>query len=178
MLKSADNDGSSFYVARLNAQPLPEIKAGIGFAGSHERVKGNSEIETALLIATPAFASYEKRIAQADLELSQNNISLKAEYITGNYSPDDSTIKEVAAAGFGVTGSYFLIPKKLSAIARYEKYDPNDLVTDAKDVIWTTLGLNYFPAEKVRLQANYIFKKEAKNEVDNDSFIVQLQYCF
>ncbi|MBU3956197.1 OprO/OprP family phosphate-selective porin [bacterium] len=174
---AADNDGNSFYVARLTAKPLAKIKAGVGFAGSHETVSGDSKIETAL-IATPGFASYEKQIAQADLEFKQGGISLKAEYIAGNYSPDDSTIKGVNAAGFGVTGSYFVISKKLQASARYEKYDPDDSVTDKKDVTWTTLGLNYFPAGKVKLQANYISKKEAKNEVDNDTLIVQLQYCF
>lgn len=176
---AADNDGKSFYVARLTAKPLAKIKAGVGFAGSHEMNKSvpadnySTKIEKAL-----AFASYEKQIAQADLEFKQNGLSLKAEYIAGNYSPDVSTIKEVNAAGFGVTGSYFVIPKKLSAVARYEEYDPNDSVTDAKDVTSATLGLNYFPAGKVKLQANYISKKEAKNEVDNDSLIIQLQYCF
>ncbi len=174
---AADNDDNSFYAARLSAATSSEIKAGFSIAGSHEGVKGDSKIETAL-IATAGFASYEKRIAQADIEFKQDDISLKAEYITGNYKPDDSAIKEVSAAGFGVTGSCFVIPKKLSAVARYEEYDPNNSVTDAKDVIWKTLGLNYFPVEKIKLQANYILKKEAKNEVDNDSFIVQLQYCF
>ena len=174
---AADNDESSFYASRLTAKPSAKIKAGISFAGSHETVEGDSKIEKAL-IATSGIAAYEKRIAQADLEFKQDSVSLKAEYITGNYKPDDSTSKEAAAAGFGVTCSCFVIPKKLSAVARYEEYDPNDLVTDAKDVTWTTLGLNYFPAKKIKLQANYIAKKEAKNEVDDDSFIVQLQYCF
>ncbi|MDO9513721.1 MAG: porin [Elusimicrobiota bacterium] len=176
---AADNDGNSFYVARLTAKPLAKIKVGVGFAGSHEMNKSvtsdnySTKIEKAL-----AFASYEKQIAQADLEFKQEGISLKAEYIAGNYSPDDSTIKEVSAAGFGVTGSYFVIPKKLSAVARYEEYDPNDSVANAKDVTSATLGLNYFPAEKVKLQVNYILKKEAKNVIDDNSFIVQLQCCF
>jgi len=173
---AADNDDNSFYVARLAAKVSQAINAGIGYAGSHETAGGNSKIETAL-ITNPAFASYEKRIAQADVEFKRDDISLKAEYITGSYAPDNSTV-EITAAGFGVTGSYFVIPKKLSVAARYEEYDPDDSVTDVKDVKWMALGLNYSPAKKVRLQVNYISKKEAKNEVDDDSFIVQLQYCF
>jgi len=171
---AADNDDSSFYVARMTGKPFSKFKTGIGFASSHEKVEGASKIEKGLILG-----SYKKSIAQADLEFKvKKEATLKAECIKGKYVPDGFGIKEIRAEGIGVTGSCSVIPGKLSLAARYERHDPDDSVTNKKDEKWTTLGLNYSPAGKVKLQANYISKKEAKDEADNDTFIVQLQYCF
>ena len=169
---AADNDDSSFYVARMTGKPFSKFKTGIGFASSHEELKGTSKIEQGL-----GFTQYKKRIVQADLEFNVEKISLKAECIKGKYIPDGDA-EEVNAESIGITGRCFIIPGKLLLAARHERYDPNNSVTDKNDEKWTTLGLNYSPAGKVKLQANYISKKEAKDEADNDTFIVQLQYCF
>jgi hypothetical protein len=165
-----NDDDQYFYVGRLMTKEA-FLQMGISAASSRETGTGNSAIESAF--GSPP---YRKNLAQADLKIGKKNSFLKGEFIFGRYNFDSA--KTIRASGFGFTVGKFLMLDKLSIIARYEEYNPDRSIINRKDTNWTTVGLNYFPANKVKLQANYVFKREAKSEKRNDTFAVQLQYCF
>jgi hypothetical protein len=64
-------------------------------------------------------------------------------------------------------------------VAKFEYFDPNEVLHNFQDLRWTTLGLNlYLVGNQLKLQANYIFKTERQGEIHNDTFIVQMQFFF
>ncbi|MCD6422717.1 MAG: hypothetical protein J7L42_01180, partial [Elusimicrobia bacterium] len=170
-LGNMKNDDNNFLcICRLTGKITGPLKTGISFASSRETVAGNSKIESSLP------APYKKTLIQADIEAKCEKNFLKGELIEARYNPDSAA--PLKADGFGLTCGCFLIDKILSVVLRYEEYDPDKSVTDKNDIKWTTLGINYFASKKAKIQANYIFKSEAEDETNNNSFIVQMQYCF
>ncbi len=144
---------------------------GIGAASFCETGTGDSALESAF-----TQLPYIKNLMQADLKIGRKDLFLKGEFMLGKYNFDSAT--NLKAGGFGFTAGKFLMPNKLSAVARYEEFNPDRSVVNGKEVKWTTAGLNYFPSGNVKLQANYVFKREAENSSKNDLFITQLQHCF
>ena len=108
--------------------------------------------------------------------------SFFAEYITARF--DREGAEEYDANGWYVQGGYFLLPKRLESTARYEEYDPDDLVDDTKDIRWTTVGLNYFFQKyDWKVLADYIFKDEEHDPStgkgkDDDTLLIQLEVRF
>jgi phosphate-selective porin len=59
------------------------------------------------------------------------------------------------ADGYYVQGSYFIIPKKLQLMAKYETFDPGQVAND--DIQSITGGLNYYiHGDDIKLMAHYI----------------------
>jgi hypothetical protein len=98
-------------------------------------------------------------------------LSLKSAYML---------FQDGAAPGNGWYGQagYFLIPKKLQALARFEGFDPNErLANDAERDL--SLGLNYFIAQhNAKVQLNWVRKDEQGDEIGNDQLIGAFQYAF
>jgi hypothetical protein len=68
-------------------------------------------------------------------------------------------------------------PTTFQPFVRFDRWDPNTSISgDRKDI--TTIGLNWFFAQTTKLQVNYNFIKEESNKIDNNEFLVQLQYTF
>jgi len=169
-MNKQNDDDKYLYVFRAERDFFSFLKAGISFAGSHETAQGNSKIESAL---SPP---YKKTLFQADIEVKGKKNFLKGELIEARYNPNLSA--PLKADGFGLTCGCFLIDRTLSVVLRYEEYDPDTSVTDKNDVKWTTLGINYFALKKVKIQVNYTFKDEKRDETNNNLFVAQMQYCF
>ncbi|MCG2726523.1 MAG: OprO/OprP family phosphate-selective porin [Elusimicrobia bacterium] len=166
---SKNTDDKYLYVARIKANPISFLWAGISYDRASKTAGGVSAIETGM-------TKYTKNLIQADLEFQKGSAFLKGEYVLGKYNR--ASAANIKANSLGITSGYFITKQKLSAIVRYEKYDPNTSAKNNKDKIWTTIGLNYVPEKKILLQINYIFKNEAMGNLKDDLFITQLQYCF
>jgi len=169
-LNKTNDDDNFLYAGRIEFNAVSGFKFAFSSCFSHEFLNGNSLIEQSFS------SSYRKSLFQGDFSVQKKKMLLKGEFIFGNYNIDNAG--SLKADGFGITCSYFLSDKKLAVLFRFETYDPDKSVTDKNDIRWITLGVNYTPLKKVKLQVNYIFKEEEKSEVDNNSFIMQLQYCF
>src|SRR6266699_3602870 len=86
--------------------------------------------------------------------------------------------------GFYVTGAYYLIPKKLQAVARWEQLNPGQKGSDGIHSI--TGGLNYYiHGDDIKLMANYIHTwsdfRQANPHLGDDQFdevIMRLQLMF
>src|SRR5438477_6969491 len=86
--------------------------------------------------------------------------------------------------GYYVTAGYFLIPKKLQAVVRWEDLNPGQMGNDGIHSI--TGGLNYYiHGDDIKLMANYIHTwsdfRQANPQFGDDQFnevIVRLQLMF
>lgn len=110
------------------------------------------------------------------------NLFLKWEYMFGQGTASANATSEnsTKATGWYVEAGYTLSPwiPKLEAVAKFESWDPNELVSLDKERD-LTLGLNYFiNKENAKVQLNYIHKDEQATEIDNDQLIGALQYAY
>ena len=87
-------------------------------------------------------------------------------------------------SGWYVQGSYFLIPKKLQAVVKWEELNPDQVDNDGIHSI--TAGLNYYiHGDNIKLMANYVHTwsdfRAAHPQFGDDEFneiIVRLQLMF
>lgn len=94
------------------------------------------------------------------------------------------TFKDFRAEGYYVQGSYFIVPKKLQMVTKYEHFNPGQIIDDNLDSI--TGGVNYYiHGDDVKLMANYIHTwsnfrdaRPALGASDFDEIILRLQMLF
>jgi phosphate-selective porin OprO and OprP len=118
---------------------------------------------------------------QTGPDLTRDRIGLEAAWLPGPFSlkaeflsaKDDLTTK----SGWYVQGGYFVLPKKLQAILKWDTYDKNtDATDDRADLL--TLGVNWFFWEKTKLMINYgLYRMEGQGET-NQAISVQFQAAF
>ncbi|MCB0588172.1 MAG: hypothetical protein KDD06_22965 [Phaeodactylibacter sp.] len=90
-------------------------------------------------------------------------------------------LPDIMGDGFYLQTAYLVLPK-LELALRYQELDQDhDLaheITGGK-MMWTSVGANYYiRGHTFKVQAEYTFKREADNEIDNDILQVQLQLAF
>lgn len=120
--------------------------------------------------SSPESAPINKLRNCIEMSLVHHPFSIKSEFIFGK---DDKTDKY----GWYVQGEYFLVPKKIQAIIKYDSFDKDkDMKGEKIDVI--TLGLNLVFSKKNKLQINYEFHREEKREISNDQILAQFQVGF
>jgi len=86
--------------------------------------------------------------------------------------------------GYYLQGSYFVIPKKLQLVSKYESFDPGQFNDD--DIHSITGGVNYYiKGDDIKILANYIHTwsdfrdgKPAFQHSEFDQVIVRLQVMF
>ena len=94
------------------------------------------------------------------------------------------SFREFRAEGYYVQGSYFIIPKKLQVVTKYEHFNPGQIIDDNLDSI--TGGVNYYiHGDDVKLMANYIHTwsnfrdaRPALGASDFNEVILRLQVLF
>jgi hypothetical protein len=192
---AANPTGDYLWIGRLTADPAPGLALGASFSSNRNTdfspyqsrfLKKNNDPYGLL----PAYAAAEadETSWEADLQWTNNSTSVWAEYINTKIEPGDGP--SVRADGYYVYLHQFLPYRgsqdKLEAILGYQKFDANKDVTDVYDLTAYTLGLNYHVKGsrygKQRCQEmirfNYIWNREAADEVDNDKFVTQYQVWF
>lgn len=161
-----DNNEQKDYAARLIVHPV----AGLDISGAY--YNGSrliQEVKTGNVVTTPATNVNRDRYG-VDLSYDLKNFSLRSEYIHGK---DDQTQRE----GYYVMGAYSFFQKKWQLVAKYDFYDADKAKTDDAST-WAVLGVNYFFNANTKLQANYTFKNEEGDSIDNNFANVQLQIGF
>ena len=87
-------------------------------------------------------------------------------------------------SGYYIQGSYFIIPKKLQAVVKWEALDPDQVNSD--NIHSITAGLNYYiHGDSIKLMANYVHTwsnfRAAHPQFGDDNFdevIMRLQLMF
>ena len=195
------NDNNEFmYVGRLELLPfkgeLMGQEASLKIAGDYffSRDATGTNISPALNLrvnADGSLTSYtltspdERHAYSFDAWLKVGPFDLIAEYLHENVRPHGGVFfPGFDASGYYVQGSYFLIPKKLQAVVKWESLDPGQVAND--NIHSITGGLNYYiHGDGIKLMANYIhtwsdFRATHPQFGDDqfDEIILRLQVMF
>jgi phosphate-selective porin OprO/OprP len=195
------NDNNEFmYVGRLELLPFKgEImgqEASLKIAGDYlfSRDATGTNISPALNLKVNADGSLtsftltspdERHAYSFDAWLKVGPFDLIAEYLHENVRPRGGIFfPEFDASGYYVQGSYFLIPKKLQAVVKWESLTPGQVAND--NIHSITGGLNYYiHGDGIKLMANYVHTwsdfREAHPQFGPDQFdevILRLQVMF
>ncbi len=199
-----NNDNNEFmYVGRLEFLPfkgkIMGQEASLKLAGDYlySRDDPGTNISPALnLKVNPdgsltsfTLTSGDKRNAFSfDAWLKIGPFDLIAEYleaqIDGRFVNGIAPMADFNASGFYVQGSYFVVPKKLQAVVKWEHLNPGQLGNDGISSI--TGGLNYYiHADNVKVMANYVHTwsdfREANPQFGGDNFdevLLRMQVIF
>ncbi|MFN2507269.1 MAG: porin [Chthoniobacterales bacterium] len=194
------NDNSEFmYVGRMEVQALrsqilnQETSIKVGAQGLSSRDETGTSISSVLRensdgsLSGLSLPSPGTRKAYGfDLSLRAGPFDLVAEYISEQLNPRSAVplFSRFTAEGYYLQGSYFVLPKKLQLVTKWESFDPDQAPND--DIKSITAGLNYYlKGDDLKLLANYIHTwsdfREANpesGESDFDEVILRLQVMF
>jgi hypothetical protein len=131
----------------------------------------------------------ERTAWSADAWLTIGPFDLIGEYLAEDV--DGRTVagvkpgfKDFDPSGWYVQGSYFILPKKLQAVVKWEELEPDQV--DDDNIHSITAGLNYYiHGDSIKLMVNYIHTwsdfREAHPQFGDDEFdevIARVQVMF
>ncbi|MFA5139653.1 MAG: porin [Elusimicrobiota bacterium] len=183
----ADNsDSMHLYAARLEGTPLRWTMSGqpsgllVGINGMWKRTSNDpSSLKSSDIPGRSFTQPFDRYVWSYNGTLSVGPAALKGEYLAAKLKGLVPIDPVVNAEGWYVQGSVKTLGGRLEPLARYQGYQPDDAVIDAKDLRWTTLGLNwYINGQSSRLLANYTFKRERRGAYANDELVLQYQLSF
>jgi phosphate-selective porin OprO and OprP len=105
-----------------------------------------------------------------DLSYTTTRLSLVSEYIQGTDGESDK-------GGWYAWAGYYIIPKKLQVIFKYDTYDPDRSIEDNISTNYVA-GANFNFNNWSRLQAFYTFREEEGTSINNNYFSIQFQIGF
>ncbi len=197
------NDNNEFmYVGRIEVAALrskllnQEFGVRFGANGLTSRDEAANSISGALRVNSdgslssysPASAA-ERTAYGFDASLRFGPFDFVGEYLSERIGT--RTVNGVAplftgfrANGYYLQGSYFIVPKKLQLMTKWESFDPGQIAND--DIQSITGGLNYYlKGDDIKLLASYIHtwsdfraRNPASGKSEFDEVIVRLQLLF
>lgn len=163
-INTLDNNDQKDFVGRLVFHPIKGLDVGGSFYNGFD--KWNLNPSDPKSVPT----NQDRDRVGAEIAYVNELLSLKGEYIAG---VDGNTDKD----GWYVQGGYFIFPKKLEAVLKYDTFDPDKKKNDNESDVYT-LGANWYFNKWAFLQANYEIKRERNKEIDNNVFTGQLTLQF
>lgn len=171
---STTNDNNEFmYVARLEAQPYNDkiagqdvtLKLGANYMSSRDERGVNISQTGNLLVNNDGSLSAfvmpgpgEREGYGIDGSLRVGPFEVAAEYLSETVRPRGSrpyAFSSFDTDGYYVTGSYFILPKKLQVMTKWETFDPGQREND--DLQSITGGLNYYiKGDDLKVMADYV----------------------
>ena len=160
-INTLDNNQSKDFAGRLVFHPIKQLDLGASYYNGFDRFTSSTK-------------SQERIRWGFDMVLNIDLLSLKGEYLKGQEGNNNPIVHE----GWYAQASYFLWPKHLQGIVRYDTYNPNVYIAKGNlNSTYYLLGLNYYFNVWTKLQANYTWRTETPS-INNDVFSVQLQLAF
>lgn len=169
-INTPDNNTAKDVDARLVVHPLSLLSIGGSWYNGVDRFTGS-----------PGRDQRRTRWGvEADLEW--NSLSVKSEYIRG--SEGNTGIKDQAGNSAGITHqgwygqvSWFVLPRKLQGVFRYDWYEPATANTRVANA-WYDGGLNYFFNVWTKVQIYYSLRSQRRPAITGNLLEAQLQLAF
>ncbi len=112
----------------------------------------------------------------ADTQLRFGLFDLWAEYLRSNF--EQSLGRDSDAEGAYVQGTYYVIPKTLQALVKFDCFDPNVDIDGNTTETWT-FGVNYYlKGDDLKLQLNYLLSDIPGSFEQQDKILLRLQAVF
>ena len=154
-INKADTDKHKDIAGRLVIEPLDWLKVG---ASVYE-----GEVTT-------SSGPVRRDRTGLEIALARSDFSFKAEYIAAA----DGLLK---ANGWYAQAGYFIVPKQVQAILKFDSFDKNRSAgSDRSDAL--TVGVNWFFTSKTKLQVNYERIRLETGKVLGSSFLAHFQAGF
>jgi phosphate-selective porin OprO and OprP len=155
---TTDNNDHKDFGGRLVVHPIDNLQIGADF------YNGLANYGTPAKNQTRNRRGFDARYVIGPL-------SLQTEY---DYGTDGIINRE----GWFVQAAYFIIPKTLQIAAKYDTYDPNEIVKTDRATIYTG-GVNYFFNDWAKFTVDYLDRREeTAAQVRNNILEAQLQITF
>lgn len=161
-INRADTNEQKDFIGRLVAHPIKDLSVG-----------GSYYVGRATLSTTPARPERKQDRDRIGGEFAyvHDPISFRGEYIKGE---DGSTEK----SGWYLQAGYFVMPKRLQGVFKFDRFDPNDNATQDETNVYTG-GVNYYFNKWAFVQVNYELKDERqKKERRNNALAGQVTLQF
>jgi len=161
-INTLDNNQSKDIVGRLVLHPFKTLDIGASYYNGFDKFTSSPN------------RSQDRIRFGTEFAYNYNLLSIKGEWIEGK----EGNSNPITHQGWYLQGSYFLWPKHLQGVFRYDTYDPN--ISKAKEQEISTyyvFGLNYFFNVWTKIQVDYSWRTENPT-VHNNVFTVQLQLGF
>jgi phosphate-selective porin OprO and OprP len=161
-INTLDNNQSKDFAGRLVLHPFKVLDIGASYYNGFD-----------VFTSSPTRSQNRERIG-TEFALNLNQLSVKGEWIQGK----DGNTNPIVHQGWYLQASYFLWPRHLQGVFRYDTYDPNTAVS--KNIATSTyyvFGLNYFFNVWTKIQVDYSWRTENPS-INNNVFNVQLQLGF
>lgn len=115
----------------------------------------------------------------ADAQFTLGRFDLQAEYLQADFAPDNRIpFNSVTANGYYVQGLYYIIPKKLQALVKFESFDPNTKLGGNTSDLWT-LGLTYYvKGDDLKFLVNYLIGHPDNISGDTSRLLTRVQFVF
>ncbi|MDP4150448.1 MAG: porin [Bacteroidota bacterium] len=156
-----DNNEFKDFVGRLAFHPVKALSIAGNYYNGFDRFSSSPTKD-------------QNRIRWGgDLLLDLNRFTARAEWLKG----EDGNVNPTVHEGWYAQGSYFVVPKIVQLVFRYDTYNPN------KDKVHVTntyyvFGTNLYFNSWTKLQLNYSRRTESGADVNNDLLTAQLQISF
>jgi len=192
---AGDPTGDYLWIGRLQAKPTSSVTVGAGYSSNRNTdfspyqsrfLKKNGDPYG--LLSAYAAAEVDETSWELDAQWTSGSSSVWAEYIRSEI--DAAGGPAITADGYYIYLHQFLPYKgtkdKLEGVLGYQQFDANTDVTDQFDLTSYTLGLNYhltgsrYAKQRCQqmIRLNYIWNREAADEVNNDKCVLQYQTWF
>lgn len=161
-INTTDLNEQKDYVGRLVLHPFKDLSLGGSYYAGRYALSGFTG------------SSYERARVGAELAYVHDPFSLKAEYIRGRDGSKKGLTKK---EGWYAQAGFFILPKILQGVLKYDIFDPDLNVSNNSTTVYT-IGVNAFYEKWAKLQINYEIKKEEGTEKKNNVLGIQAQAAF
>jgi phosphate-selective porin OprO and OprP len=153
----ADTNDKKDFAGRLGIRPLEFLSVGASlYKGSYNTAVGAP--------------STRRDRTGIDAALIVGDVSVKGEFI---WAVDDRIDKR----GWFVQGGLFVLPKTIQVLAKFDAFDKDASAANDRTNLYT-LGLNWFFADRTKIQVNYEYLRNESGRMANQSLLVQFQAGF
>ena len=175
----SNNQADNLYNPRITNNTYSENE-DMRFIGRIEY--GWRNIKLGTFFSSPINKDPFEQSYGADLVFDKKPIKFRGGYIHGYRDHENS---QMTYSGLISELSYTI--KSIQPAFRYDLYDPSHEMNENIEVdIYHnfTLGINYYPDKNIKIQANYLVRKEKmvdpinRDDFDNNLFYINLQYKF
>jgi hypothetical protein len=161
-INTLDNNPYKDIGGRLIFHPIKILDLGVSYYNGFD-----------VFTTSPGINQERVRLG-TEFALNYQSLSVKGELIQGK----DGNSNPIVHHGWYMQGSYFIWPKHLQGVFRYDVYDPNEAKPkDFEKSVYYVFDVNYFFNVWTKIQMEYSLRTENPS-VHNNAFAVQLQLGF